>query len=331
MPFDPSAFPINTVLLSWGATLADAAAQLPGHAWWEPYGGWPNLRGACRSVLGLPATECNLRAPAASKPIMQASYELGAPPLATWLAAVPEPWLGPLTALLGSPVEAGFTDRTWQQGSGSVVYSARWRQPTVRISLSVFGGVRRGQGGPAAAGLFLDWTDEVTAARPFYEAAQVRSNALQTAAAQLTMPQIFTTQQAQGTYMMADFTRTDPYPGLADELLRQSQRALYREGLLETPTTLRAQLTNHQVALWPVPGQAEWAVSTRWDTVLLTPAGPATELLTLRPAKGSGGLTLAVGDLRLGDAYGTPALAALATAIEQQVGQRVSRVEDSDC
>jgi hypothetical protein len=331
MPFDARHFPINDTLIAWGSTLAEAEALLPGHPWWEVYGGWPNLRGACQSVFGLAATECNLRAPAARKPIMQVSYELAAPASSAWMTAVPEPWLSALTALLGPPAEAGFTNNTWHQGPGSVVYSARWNQPTMRISLSVFGGIRHGQGGPAAAGLFLDWQDEIAAARPFYEAAQAQSVALQAVADQADTPQIFTTQQPQGGYLMPDYGAADPYPALTDTLLRQSQRALYREGLLETPRQIQAQLTNHDIALWPVPGRPEWAISTRWDTILLTTAGPATELLTLRPAKGSGGLTLSIGDLRLHDAYGTPALAALATAIEQQVGQQVSQPEDCDC
>ncbi|MBO2011104.1 hypothetical protein [Hymenobacter negativus] len=332
MPFNSHRFPVNDTYIAWGSTLAEAEALLPGHTWWEPYGGWPNLRGACQSVFGLAATECNLRAPAAHKPIMQVSYQLAALALGEWMAAVPEPWLTPLTALLGPPAEAAFTANTWHRGPGSVMYSARWRRPEVIISLSVFGGVRHEQGGPAAAGLWLDWQDEIAAARPFYEAARNQSAALQAAAGQLAGPlQVFTTQLAQGGFMMANFAAEDPYPALSNTLLRQSQRALYREGLLETPIQIQDQLTDHQIALWAVPGRAEWAVSTRWDTVLLISNGPAVELVILRPAKGSGGLTLRIGDLRLSDEYDTPGLGALAAALKQQVGLVVNRVEDYDC
>jgi hypothetical protein len=331
MPFSPTTFPIDETQLPWGLSLAEVEARLPGRAWWEPYGGWPNLRGACQSVLGLAATACNVRAPAYDKPVLQVSYELAPPPAHRGPQAVPtDTWVEPLTQLLGPPTEA----KTYANANhpGNVKYAARWERWPVRVSLSVYGGIRTDEpGGPAAAGLFLDWKDEIAAARPFYEAARAQSAALQAAVGGLDSRQIFTTQQAQGGYMMADFAADNPYPALSDTLLRQSQRALYRDDLLETPSQLQAQLTNHQIALWPVPGRAEWAVSTRWDTILCSTLGPAAELLTLRPAKGGGGLTFSIGDLRLHDAYGTPHLEKLAAALEQQVGLAVSRVEDYDC
>lgn len=330
MLFDPSTYPIDTVAVPWGLSLAEAEARLPDRAWRPPYGGWPNLRGACQAVFGLAATEYNLRAPARHKPVLQVSYELAPPTLPVWPWLRPAYWVRPLTALLGPPIAAQAHRQSWNRQPGGVAYTAEWKVAAVRLSLSVYGGVRTHEGGPAAAGLFLDWEDELTAARPFYEAAQAQAAALEARAAQAE-PYLFITHLPQVPFQMPEHGESLRHPAPVSVMRRQSQRALYREGLCETPQPLRALLNPTAVALWAVPGEATWAVSTYWDTVLLTPSCCVISLAILRPAKGSGSITLAVGDLRLSDSYGSSALPALAAAIEQRTERPVSRHEDYDC
>ena len=328
----PDAYPLDALALPWGLTLTEAAERLQTYAQLPPYGGWPNLRVACRSVFGLAATEANLRAPARHKPVMQVSYELAAPPQFGGQPAEAAQWLVPLSARLGPPAQAQTYKEKWRVGEGQVVFSARWQLPQVGVALSVFGGVRQQAGGLVAAGLYLDWQDELTAAQPFLVAAQAQAAALEAVAGQAAAPLVLRLQQRQTPYHLPRYDAPTPDPGRAATLLRQAQRALYREGLCETPTRWQAQLSDHEVALWAVPGRAAWAVSTQCDTVLLAADAPPTvELVTLRPAKGGGNVQLRVGDLQLGDAYGSAALPDLAAAIERYASQPVQRVEDYDC
>jgi hypothetical protein len=331
MPFNPSTFFIDEIELPWGLSLDEAAARLQGRPWWEPYGGWPNLRGACHSVYGLPATACNLRAPASHKPILQVSYELAPPPGHSGPQAVaPDYWVQPLTQLLGKP--AHVQTYPGARHPGSVGYAARWMNGPLQVSLSVFGGIRADEeGGPAAAGIFLDYLDLVALAGPFAEAARGQSAALAEASGQVAQRLIFTMQQEQYPFYVGGDDERGPLSAEEARSRYQAGRALYREGLYDTPPLLAAPLSTSQVLLWAVPGPPRWAVSTKWDTMLLTPAPPRLELVTLRPARGSGNVTLYLGDLSLSDAYGSPALAELATAIERATGLAVNQYEDYDC
>jgi hypothetical protein len=329
MPFfDDRVFLYADQALPWGLTLAAAEAALPTATRLPTYGGWPTLRCRCPSAYGLATTACSLRAPGRSKPVLQASYQLAPPPHRGPYVIDPTYWLAPLTQLLGPPSTAGSS--AGPSTSSNVVHWATWQRPTVLVSLSVFGGLRKDDGAVSAAGLYLDWQDEWTAAQPSQAAALAQSAALAARVGAASLPLLFATKQTQSPYFRPDLSRTDPYAAAHQPLLRQAQRALYCEDLLDTPAVISAQLTDHGVALWPVPGGPQWAVSTRWDTVLLTPAGPPTDLLSLRPARSTGGIILRVGDLQLVDAYGTSTLAAVAEAIEKQVGTAVGRREDSD-
>lgn len=329
VPFSPDYFPVDDQLVPWGTSLDEAEQQLAPRPWLTPYGGWPNLRSPCRTVLGLPAIECEMRGPARHKPILQASYELAPPPGHQGPGpAEPAYWVEPLTRVLGPPTQAGPNPHAYA-GSGSVGYTARWEMPLLTVGLSVFGGVRTEESGQAAAGLYFDWRDELTAARPFYEAALTHSAALAAEYERLVLPpQLFAARQRQDDHYGSPEPAADP---ATETQRRQARRALYREGLLETPPALQARLRPEQLALWRVPARAAWAVSTCFDTVLLPDAAStAVELVTLHPAKGGGALYLRVGELHLSDTYKAPALPQLATALER-VGVAVRRSEEYDC
>ncbi|MDO7845800.1 hypothetical protein Q5H92_05485 [Hymenobacter sp. M29] len=332
MPFDPTTFPIDDTQLPWGLSLAEVEARLPGRAWWEPYGGWPNLRGACHTVFGLAATACNVRAQARHKPVLQVSYELAPPPTHRGERAVPPAtWMQSLTQLLGPPTEA----KTYPNANhpGNVKYSARWEQWPLQVSLSVYGGVRLDEpGGPAAAGLFLDWQDMVAVAGPLVAAAQAQANALAAVAGQVSQLERFDTAQTYTPFYVPDSSSPGPQTPYTNDQRRQAERALYRDGLCDTPALLARQLTEQQALLWAVPGQESWAVSTRRDTVLVpVDAPPLLELVTLHPARGSGYISLYVGAIHLQDAYGSPTLGRMADALERATGAPVSRVEEYDC
>jgi hypothetical protein len=320
-------FFVDELTLPWGTTLAEAAARLAGRPQWPPYGGWPNLRLACSHVLGLAASECNLRAPASARPVLQASYHLVAPPGYAGRPAEASQWQEPLTARLGPPTQTEVVERPEAVGTSMVVYSARWQWPGGLLSLSAYGGIRAEAGGPVAAGLFLDWEDELTAAHPHAVAAAHEAARLAAVAGPAVEAVVFQLTQAQAPYTHFDFNQPQPP---TDER-RRAQRALYREHLLETPPYFQQRLAAAEVALWPVSGRAAWAVSTRWDTAVLPLATPPSiELLTAQPGRGRGYVQLDIGPLSLVDALATPALPALADALARLPGVAVGRREDYD-
>ncbi len=333
MLFDPATYPVDDVLLHWGATLAEIEALLHGRMWWKPYGGWPNLRGPCQSVFGLAASECQLSARVRHKPVLQVSYELTPPTGQDPKRASPSAyWVLPLTDLLGLPTEAS---RTPFSGSGSdgVVYSARWERWPVRLSLSVYGGVRLNElGRQAAAGLYLDLQDLIGMAGPWSGEAQGAADALAAVATRVSRQDRFETQPAQEPFYVPDFDLAEPNSAREDAPLRKAQRALYCNGLCDTPTYLADELSERQVLLWAVPYRDAWAVSNKWDTVLVSTADPPkVELTILSPAKGNGSVSLSVGDLNLKDDFGSPALSRLAQSLEEATGIIVERAEYPDC
>lgn len=320
-------FFLDELLLPWGTTLAEADACLATYSRWPPYGDGANLRLACSHALGLPATNCTLRAPARTRPVLRASYDLAAPPHYTGRPAEASRWQAPLTARLGPPTQAGVIERPGAEGLSVVVYAARWLGPQVRFSLSVYGATRHEAGGPVAASLFLDWEDELTAAQPYAVAAAREAAQLAALAGPSVEATVFQLTREQAPYTHFTYGQSRPP---TDER-RRAQRALYREHLLETPPFFQQRLAAAQVALWPVPGRAAWAVSTRWDTLVL-PAGtsPDVELLTVQPGRGPGYLQLDIGTLRLTDVLEAPALLALADALARLPGVGVSRRQDYD-
>lgn len=104
-------------------------------------------------------------------------------------------------------------------------------------------------------------------------------------------------------------------------------------GLVATPGLFRQQLTTRQVLLWQVPGQETlWAVSTPAHTALVGGAArPYIDLVTVRPAKGGGGMRLYIGALAWYDSYSSPALRQLAAAVEERTDVAINQSETHDC
>lgn len=320
-------FFLNELTLPWGTTLAEVADRLPDRAQWPPYGAGATLLVACPRVLGLATTGCTLHAPSRHRPVLQASYELVAPPGYAGQPAEARQWQQPLTAQLGPPTQAEAVERPGAVGTGMVVYAARWQALGVQLSLAGYGAVRHEARGLVAAGLSLAWEDELAAARPYALATTREAAALAAVAGPTIELRVFQLTRAQEPYVHFDFRQPQPP---SDEQ-RRAQRALYRANLLDTPPSLQQQLTATQVALWGVSGRAAWAVSTRWDTIVLpATASPRVELLTAQPGRGPGYVQLDIGTLRLTDELTAPTLPALAQALAHLPGVVVGRREDYD-
>jgi hypothetical protein len=322
-------FPLDDLTIPWGTTLQEVADLTPGRLWHRDDGGWPNLRGACQSVFGVAATSCNLRGPGQHKPVMHIDYELASSPLTLTSVVTPTYWLQPLTQLLGPPTEATPDTEVMRPERGSLLFRAAWRRPGHHISLLVYCALDPVAGGPTAT-LALDWQDMLTAARPYIADVQTQEARLNEAASCQLAPQLFELREA----LPGGGTLLPPETGSPEAQLLLAKRALHHEGLYQTPAALQAQLSDRQVALWLVSGDSDYALSTKWHTVLLPGRrgpGPRVDLVTTRPAKGGGFRSLQVGELALYDVYNSLVLEQLAEALETQGYATIVRSENYDC
>ena len=322
-------FAINALLLPWGSTLLEVAARTPGQSWHRDDGGWPNLRGTCQSAFGLATTVCNLRAPAPHKPVLHIDYTLAPAPPQLAGAAILAHWLEPLSQLLGPPTEATPASQVPRPERGSLLFRAAWQRPSHHLSLLVYGALKPDSAGPTAT-LALDWQDLVSAARPFLAAIQAQEALLANAFNLGPSLLLVELQEAQPNSALPAETT----PLSTEAQVQQARRVLFHTGLFRTPAPLEARLGAQQAALWLVAGDGDWALSTKGATVLLPGRrgpGPRIELVTTRPAKGGGYMSLHVGELVLYDKYESPSLGQLAAELERRAFATVVQSESFDC
>lgn len=156
--------------IAWGTLFKDTKDILSKFPQYPPYGGWSNIRCACSEIVGLKSTVADIRAPFDDRPVMQVIYDL-APSGDTRWGKLHLFYLAQLKTIFGKPVKAedlykGHNPEN-KYVSGAVVFSAKRLFGDIRISLSVYGGIRQEETGDAAAGLFIDWINEKKAAEPF--------------------------------------------------------------------------------------------------------------------------------------------------------------------
>ena len=144
----------------------------------------------------------------------------------------------------------------------------------------------------------------------------------------------------QNPACMPDYSQKNPYAAaLSDEILRKSQRALYRDGVFETPDIIKKQLTQQSFALWKYPATTDeniwkeaWCLSTIWDTVLFDQKDVnLINFSNLLPAKGKGGASLYIKDMNLHDVSSSVPLMAAFREIEAILGQKLCFEQDDDC
>jgi hypothetical protein len=272
----------------------------------------------CRSIFDLAAAGVMVSAPAVDRPVMTVTYELAAPSL---LRAQPDRWLKTMRSRLGAPAEEGKQSlRDYRDPSAGVASWARWQRPTIGLHMSIYGGVRRAAFGRSAAMLAFSWTDTAAAAAPFVAQWRAETAAL-----------------VQSAATALDFRRFEmPLPLTSpgdpvDQTIGswENWRALNSRTLLATPVTVAKGLSTRSFAIWQSAGEAVWAFSTAWDTIVLR---PTTQVLWIetKPAKGGGQSCLSIDRLSIAMPYGTEQIAAAAAALAALPGLRVEKVEDYD-
>lgn len=303
-------FAIDDAEYRWGTTPGDIPLGGP-----RPVStSYLHLDVACRTVMEFPAAGVTLSAPASDRPVMTVSYALASPPAGH---AAPAHWMDELRDHFGPPDQQANQDR---RDSFGVACWATWSRPTIDINLSIYGGVRATAFGRSAGLISLQWRDTAAAAAPYIPEWRSATAIVMRLAESLAAFHRFDVPREMAP-------AGDPID--ANVASFEDWRALNSRTLLATPASIGARLSAASFALWQSAPDGPWALSTRWDTVVLRPASRVS-WAEIRPAKGRGHSALSVDRLSIVMPFGTTAIAAAAAALTSLPYLDVEKLEDED-
>jgi len=329
--FSDKGFEIEGKIIPWGETFETIQKQLKGEVISSPYssGRWHHIR--CEHAYGFNTTEFEIGATAPDKPVMQVCYSL-APIESNPKCIDASIWINRITRAVGQPEkQSGKLRYTLEKHSSSVVYNATWTVGNVRLTISTYSGVRINDvGDMSVAGIFIDWTDEITAAKPYLE--KVRDFEKKLVISEDVFPKAFVIQlyKKQTPYYIPDYYLDNPDVAKGNEELRCSQRALGCPKLFNTPALMSRNMNEYSIAFWHV---GDWLVlSNKWDSVLVhlsneDDIGWSNWL----PAKGSGHMSLSVNGLDIEDYHSSKALTSLIDKINTYLTDKITCEEYYDC
>jgi hypothetical protein len=256
---------------------------------------------------------------------MQVQYEIA--PISTQISTEMHlPYFKQLEQTIGKAYKAEILyenhDLYGAYASSSVVFSAKWLIDDIRISLSVYGGMRENDLGLSAAGIFLDWTNEIEAAKPyrgFNE--QFEKEIADCIHADIAIKKI-KLENKQRSYFMANDELSDLFVAQKETELRAAQLAIYRRALYLTPTYIQEQLNENEVAYYAIPELNKLFISTKWDTIYLLPENEnVITFWEILPARGIGARELDLKELILTDGKHSNALLELIQWIQTNTQQ----------
>ena len=300
MPYIVERIPIPKTESTWGIELSQIATLPDVIAVDDSTTGWPTVSFHCTEILGISSTHGRANAPALDRPVLQIIYDISSQAegeidesAAYWLAA--------LNDKLGQPFK--MTDNRSANittPSGGVVLTSRWKLDDILVTLAVHDRQRSTAFGEIGAGLFIDWKNEMKAAKPYRQEQKALQFSLTQAMHDLKSFVVYKLDMAQVPFYMADYGESDPHKALKDDVLRASQKCLYQRDLMETPDIIRQRLNEKEVAIWRSETDSAWGVSTEIDTVIFERTSRAPiKFLNILPARGSGGMYVHVGGLSL--------------------------------
>ena len=182
-----------------------------------------------------------------------------------------------------------------------------------------------------AAGIFIDWIDEIKAAKPFRVHTERFEKIMSEHINNNTPVNKFKLLNKQRPFRIVHYELTDPYIAEKDIELRASQMALYKRELFQTPELIKDRLADDEIALYKIPALDKTFISNKWDTIFLTTNDEKSLVYyKVLPARGSGGHEVELKELRIEDAKDSDTLINLSQQIEIDTGLKVERRERYD-
>ncbi len=289
-------FPINSQSFTWGIPFSAIKDQLASQPQLNPYPtGWANLRMRGNMQFGLQVSEIDIRAPFPERPVLQVHYHLAPLPPASegeWHSAyvkILETHFGPAKKkdyYYNSNIYKGAIS------SAGVVFTCNWDTRDVHIGISVFGGTRKTEFGDHAATLYIQWKDEVSAAKSLvHESEQFVSKVLELS--QSSGLHKFSLAHAQFPFFDFNNKKTDPRAPEYQHELRCARIALYKRNNFATPDQIANALAENEIALFHVAELHSTFIANKWDMTFVKDKEEAPpQFSEILPARGSGGREL---------------------------------------
>lgn len=295
-----------------GEIFEQAVQKLSQQRQFQSFGGWENFRCAWPSLWKIPTLLTEIRAPYSDRPILQQSFELA--------AADHSELRSQARAVLGLPYkENNFTVKHSSQVSSTL----EWQLENCQVTLSMYGGPRKVENGFSTAGLFISIMDETDLAQPYLAAIEALESSLWGNGEAYQTLASFSLEQNTRPFGRAISSETQ---GLATTQSK-AKKALYKRGLLNTPDFILNMMGKHDVVIWQINDR--FFISAPHDTVQFDPALHPVESILLKPAKGSGRLTLQVSDLTIEAAHNSKSLRALMDCLVA-LGGSLHSIEEFD-
>lgn len=331
MLFSFDSYPVNDIKIPLGTSFQEASKLLNEYSQFKPYGGWKNIRCECKQILGLKATEAEIRAPLENRPVMQVNYQLS--PLATHSEEnLHEIYLDELIKHLGLPVKTtedypkDFHNYPYK--SGKVVYSAKWLMGDIRVGLAVYGGTRNNESGDSAAGLFMDWINEKNAAQPYLDSVDKWNAKVSKIIKDSPEFEKFIFDNEHRKFLIRHFD-IGSIDVNKDEELRVAQMALYKTDLFPTPTNLSEQLNEKEIAL-KFTEDGMIILANKWDCTFIKPNEDTILYTDIQPARGSGIFMLDAKHLSMCCARDSNAINHIVETIEKKTARKVTKTVGYD-
>lgn len=328
-------YDVNGLPVAWLQSFTETREQLRHFAHLTPYpDAWPHVRIRGTSAFGLNCTEIYLGAPREEAPVLRVMYYLSPLPLRN-ADDLHSPYVEHMERVLGPAAKKKdhYQSAMWQGrlSSGSVVYTAEWATPKVRITLSVFGGQRDTDSGIQAACLFVYWIDERAAAKPFLAQREHDATELQRHLTPGIVVQKFMLNDVQRPWHIAHHENAQPHEALYDIELRKAQLALYRPGRFALPVHLSAELDEKELWVFRIDALKRTYICNKWDCTFINDNESCEfRFIDLLPARGPGERQLEVSDFGASDAPGSDTLLDAAHWIEQLSGLKLTMIEYPD-
>ena len=330
MQIDPTRYKIDNIHIEWGKTLDEVRPLLDNFEKFTPSNSSRTyIRCKCDEIFGLKTTECEIQAPFTDRPVMQVKYEL-LPVEPDFWESPHAPYLKQLKKVLGKPTKRGRRynqpDLKNEYISSAVVFWATWQFEDIKISLSVYGGIRNNESGPSAACIFLDWMNVLKAAKSYREKNARFENVLFEIFGN-ELPIIYKLDYQQSPFGITHEELMDS----KKREVRHFELALYKRNLMQTPKTIQTKLEKNEIAYYYNKQSGITLISNKWDTIYLSPNDKNEIVLNkLMPARGPGGWKLEIKELTIEDSKNSNSLPMLVQQIENDTSIKVQQCEKYD-
>jgi hypothetical protein len=326
-------FEVNGIKIYWGKTLNQARSLLKNTEILTNSD--KSVSGKCVEIFGLKANEFSLRSPHSNKPILQVSYEIE-PIYTNGFKKRHTPYLEKLQSILGKPIakEEYYNPIGIKKEFmySVVIFSAKWQFKDIRISLSVYGGIRNNKSGESGAGIYIDWIDLKKAAKPFINEVITQQNEFIEEIYNKVIDRKFKLNFKQRPFFLPESDQNNPYANITDTKLRVSQIALYCPTSFITPKQLSKDIEEDEVVLYYSEASGKIYLSNKWDTTFVKNNEYSSEITyyDVLPARGNGRKQLQIKRLFIEDSRDSNSILKLVRAIEDITGKEVKKLDGFD-